>query len=402
MIPNASSPEKLPREPGTAGPLAELKIVELAGIGPAPFAAMMLGDLGADVIRVDRDGGHAGNPVPPQKDLLNRNRRSIELNLKDSADLKVAKELIATADVLIEGYRPGVTERLGLGPNDCLAINPKLVYARMTGWGQTGPLAQRAGHDINYISRVGALHPIGLVDGPPVIPLNIVGDFGGGGMLLAFGLMAAVHHANRTGQGQVVDAAITDGTALLTTMVHTWRAASLWEDRRGSNMLDGGAHFYHVYETADGRYLSVGAIEPQFYSAFVDGLGVVAEGDWLESHGNTDLWPTMTARVAEIVRTRRLDQWLEIFDGTDACVSPVLTLDESMTDEHNKARSTFVEVGGVSQPAPAPRFDRTPPPSPRPQPVPGKHSAEIRSALEESKCWPSEIPTAATSEAHDE
>ena len=380
----------------TGGPLVGLKVVELAGIGPAPFAAMMLGDLGADVIRVDRAGGHAGNPVPPAIDLLNRSRRSIELNLKDPADLEVAKELISSADVLIEGYRPGVTERLGLGPDECLSLNPRLVYARVTGWGQTGPLAHRAGHDINYISRVGALDPIGETGGPPVIPLNIVGDFGGGGMLVAFGILAAVHNANRTGVGQVVDAAITDGTALLTTMLHTWRAASLWEDRRGTNMLDGGAHFYHVYETQDGRYLSVGAIEPPFYHAFLAGLGVSAAGDWLDSHDDAAMWPAMTARVAEIVRSRRLDAWVEVFEGTDACVSPVLSAAESMQDEHNKARSTFVEVGGVVQPAPAPRFDATPPPHPRPQPAPGEHSAEIREALAGSRGWPALVPTDST------
>lgn len=377
-----------PLDAHASGPLAGLKVVELAGIGPAPFAAMMLGDLGADVIRVDRAGGHAGNPVPPQQDLLNRSRRSIELDLKDPADLEVAKQLVAAADVLLEGYRPGVTERLGLGPGDCSALNSRLVYARMTGWGQTGPLAQRAGHDINYISRAGALDPIGLRDGAPVIPLNVVGDFGGGGMLLAFGILAAVQHATRTGEGQVVDAAITDGTALLTTMLHTWRAAGQWENRRGANMLDGGAHFYHVYETADGRYLSVGAIEPQFYRRFLDGLGVAADGDWLTSHDDAALWPTMTSRVTEIVRTRGLDEWLDIFDGTDACVSPVLTVAEAINDEHNRSRATFVEVGGVSQPAPAPRFDRTPPETPRPQPTPGQHTAEIRDALTESNHWP--------------
>ncbi|MFE2995726.1 CaiB/BaiF CoA transferase family protein [Nocardia sp. NPDC059246] len=388
MTSSRPSLDHIPADSST-GPLAGLQVVELAGIGPAPFAAMLLGDLGADVIRIDRAGGHAGNPVPPHKDLLNRNRRSIELNLKDAGDLEVAKTLISSADVLIEGYRPGVTERLGLGPDECLALNPRLVYGRMTGWGQSGPLAQRAGHDINYISRVGVLDPIGPRDGAPVIPLNIVGDFGGGGMLLAFGLLAAVHHANATGVGQVVDAAITDGSALLATMLHAWRAADLWTDERASNMLDGGAHFYHVYRTADDRYLSVGAIEPQFYRAFLSGLGVAAEGDWIAGHDDASLWPAMTERVGEIVRRRTLDEWLQIFEGTDACVSPVLTVAEAIEDDHNSARSTFLEVDGVQQPAPAPRFDRTPAPLPRRQPTPGEHSSEIRSALADSTGWPS-------------
>ncbi|ROO87855.1 alpha-methylacyl-CoA racemase [Actinocorallia herbida] len=369
------------------GPLTGLRVVELAGIGPAPFAAMMLGDLGANVIRIDRPGGHAGNPVPPKLDLLNRNRRSIELDLKNPADLDVARTLLTSADVLIEGYRPGVAERLGLGPEDCHAVNPRLVYARMTGWGQTGPLADRAGHDINYISRVGALEPIGPREGTPVIPLNIVGDFGGGGMLLAFGLLAAVHHATRTGEGQVVDAAITDGTALLTTMLHTWRAAGLWIDRRAANMLDGGAHFYNVYATADGRFLSVGAIEPRFYRAFLNGLGVPFESDWITSHDDAGLWPAMRSRISEIIQCRTLEEWLAIFEGTDACVSPVLTPAEALTDAHNRARATFIDVDGVPQPAPAPRFDRTPPAHPRRQPVPGEHGDEIRSALLGGNPW---------------
>lgn len=372
----------------TGGALADLKVVELAGIGPAPFAAMLLGDLGADVIRIDRKGGHAGNPVPPHQDLLNRNRRSIELDLKDAADIEIAKQLIGGADVLIEGYRPGVADRLGLGPDACHAVNPRLVYARMTGWGQTGPLAQHAGHDINYISRVGVLDAIGSRNGPPAIPLNIIGDFGGGGMLLAYGVLAALHHAAKTGMGQVVDAAMTEGAALLTTMLHTWRNANLWNDQRGTNMLDGGAHFYNVYRTADDRYLSVGAIEPKFYRDFLGGLGVPYEGDWQVSHGDSALWAEMTERVASIIGGRTLEEWIDTFAGSDACVSPVLTVDEAVSDAHNVARSTFVSIGGVQQPAPAPKFDATPAPAPRPWPLPGQHSDEIRSALNQSGKWP--------------
>lgn len=380
-------------EPGMRpGVLAGLRVVELAGIGPAPFAAMLLGDLGADVIRIDRAGGHAGNPIPPQQDFLNRNRRSIELNLKNGADMAVAKNLIAQAAVLIEGYRPGVTERLGLGPDDCRQLNPRLVYARMTGWGQTGPLAQHAGHDINYIARVGALDAIGTRNGPPAIPLNLIGDFGGGGLLLAYGILAALYDVDRTGTGQVIDAAMTEGAALLTTMLHTWRQAGMWSDSRGTNMLDGGAHFYNVYRTADDRYLSVGAIEPKFYSDFLRGLGVVEEGDWSTSHQDSSQWGAMTERVAQIIRGRTLAEWTDTFADKDACVSPVLTVDEAMADDHNVARSAFISVDGVPQPAPAPKFDRSPAPPPRPWPVPGQHSVEIRSALAVSAEWPA-LPT---------
>ncbi|BBY52764.1 CoA transferase [Mycobacterium koreense] len=373
---------------GNVGPLTGVKVIEFAGIGPAPFAAMMLGDLGADVIRIDRPGGHAGNPVPPHLDLLNRNRRSLELDLKDASDLDVARKLIVAADVLVEGYRPGVTERLGLGPQECHALNARLVYARMTGWGQSGPLASHAGHDINYISRVGVLDAIGPGNGPPAIPLNIIGDFGGGGMLLAYGILAALHHAGRTGTGQVVDAAMTDGAALLTTMLHAWRAADRWVDRRGANMLDGGAHFYNVYRTADNRYLSVGAIEPPFYSAFLRGLGVTEEGDWQTSHTSPEQWPAMIERVRTIIAGRTLTEWITTFEATDACVSPVLTIDEAVTDAHNASRSTFVAVDGVAQPAPAPKFDRTPAPLPLRQPAPGQHNDEILRALAQSDNWP--------------
>jgi alpha-methylacyl-CoA racemase len=372
----------------TGGPLHGLRVIELAGIGPAPFAAMMLGDLGADVIRIDRPGGHLGNPVPPELDSMNRNRRSIELDLKSDHDLGLAKELVVTADVFIEGYRPGVAERLGLGPQDCHALNRQLVYARMTGWGQTGSLANSAGHDINYIARVGALDPIGSDTGGPVIPLNLIGDFGGGGMYLAFGILAAVRHAEATGEGQVVDAAIVDGTALLTTMLHAWRSAQLWVDNRSANMLDGGAHFYNVYRTADDRYLSVGAIEPKFYRAFLHGIGVDAEGVWLESHTDSSMWGEMRRRVAEIFGTKTRAEWVRVFEGSDACVAPVLTIAEALVDADNLARETFIEVDGVPQPAPGPRFDRTPVSHPRRQPAPGADTEDIRTQLANQFGWP--------------
>ncbi|WP_432937297.1 CaiB/BaiF CoA transferase family protein [Kribbella sp. CA-253562] len=359
------------------GPLAGLTVVELAGIGPAPYGVMLLADLGADVIRVDRPGGHAGNPVPPELDLLNRNRRSIELDLKNAEHRDVVLALVRRADVLVEGFRPGVAERLGLGPAVCLEVNPALVYGRMTGWGQTGPLAGRPGHDINFIAIAGALDPIGTAESGPVVPLNLLGDFGGGGTFLALGVLAAVLHARATGEGQVVDASVLDGTASLTTMLHAHRSAGMWNDARESNLLDGGAHFYRVYETADGRHLSVGAIEPQFYEQFVTLLGEQYAGDWARSHRDPALWPRMTERVAAIVASRTLAEWTAIFDGTDACVQPVLSGQEAVRHPHNVARDTFVQVGGRTQPAPAPRFSVTPAGLPRRQPRPGADTDEI-------------------------
>lgn len=364
------------------GPLAGLRVLELAGIGPAPFGVMLLADLGADVVRIDKYGEHAGNPLRPEFDLLGRGRRSIQLDLKNDDDRALALVLAADVDVLVEGFRPGVTERLGLGPDECLERNPRLVYARMTGWGQDGPLAQRAGHDINYISIAGALSAIGAAGEAPVIPSNFLGDFGGGGMLLALGVLAAVNHAQRTGRGQVVDASIVDGTALLTTMQHAFRAQGLLRGERGDNMLDGGAHFYQVYETADGRFLSVGAIEPKFYSRFVEGLGIDLEGDldgdWARSHTDRSLWPHMIERVADIIRGQALDDWLRTFDGTDACVTGVLSLEEAMAHPHNLQRATFARHAGVDQPSPAPRFSVTPLACPSSPVAPGTHSAEIR------------------------
>ena len=372
-----------PNPEQAAGPLAGVRVIELAGIGPAPFGTMLLADLGADVVRIDRPQPHAGNPVDPTNDLLNRGKRSIALDLKIDRDLATARDLITEADVLIEGYRPGVAERLGLGPEELLAANPGLVYGRMTGWGQDGPLAQRAGHDITYIALAGGLDPIGPLDGPPVPPLNLVGDFGGGGMLLVMGVLAALRHAERTGEGQVVDAAIVEGTALLTVMQYAFEAQGLLRHGRQQNLLDGGAHFYRTYATSDGQYLAVGAVEPVFYAEFVKGLGEPLEGVWLESHADHTLWPQMAVRIAQIVKSRSLADWVTVYDGTDACVAPVLTMHQAPADPHNIARGSFTVVDGITQPAPAPHFSRTPLASPGLPPSPGQHSEQIRAEIAE-------------------
>jgi alpha-methylacyl-CoA racemase len=358
------------------GPLQGLKVVEIAGIGPGPFCGMMLADMGADVVRVDRAGNvSGGDPELPPHDLLARGRRSIGVDLKQPDGVAVVLDLVAQADVLFEGFRPGVAERLGIGPAECHARNPRLVYGRMTGWGQDGPYGPAAGHDINYIALAGALEPIGRAGEAPVPPLNLVGDFGGGGMLLAFGILAGVFEAQRSGRGQVIDAAMVDGAASLMTMTHAFRAMGMWEDVRGTNMLDTGAHYYDVYETADRRYLSIGAIEPQFYAALLEGLGLAGEDlPWQQDRSQ---WPALKERVADIVRTKPLDEWVEIFDGKDACVAPVLSIPEAMEHPHNVARGTFVEVAGLPQPAPAPRFDRTPPQISGPPAHAGQHTDEI-------------------------
>ena len=358
------------------GPLQGLKVVEIAGIGPGPFCGMMLADLGADIVRIDRaSNASGGDPALPPNDLLNRGRRSIGVDLKSPDGVAVVLDLVAQADVLFEGFRPGVAERLGIGPADCQARNPRLVYGRMTGWGQDGPYGPAAGHDINYIALAGALEPIGRAGEPPVPPLNLVGDFGGGGMLLAFGILAGVFEAQRSGRGQVVDAAMVDGAAALMTMTYAFRAMGMWEDVRGTNMLDTGAHYYEVYETADGKYLSVGAIEPQFYAALLKGMGL--DGEPLPGQNDRGQWPAMKERFAAIFRTKPLDEWVAIFEGQDACVAPVLSIPEAVAHPHNVARGTFVEVAGVAQPAPAPRFDRTPPKVKAPPPHAGQHTDEI-------------------------
>jgi alpha-methylacyl-CoA racemase len=350
------------------GPLAGVRVVELAGIGPGPFCAMLLADLGAEVLRVDRPA--AARPGWPT--VLARGRRSVAVDLKHPDGAGVVLDLVASADALVEGFRPGVAERLGIGPDACLARNPRLVYGRVTGWGQEGPWRLAAGHDIDYVALAGALHPIGQAGGPPVPPLNLLGDFGGGGMLLAFGVVAALLEAGRSGTGQVVDAAMVDGAALLTTQFHELLAAGLWHEERGANLLDGGAPFYGVYETADGRHLAVGALEPRFYAELLRRLGLDA-GD-LPAQLDREGWPLLRERLAALFRTRTREEWCELLAGTDACVAPVLELAEAPVHPHNRARGTFVEVGGVVQPSPAPRFSRTPCDPPSPATRPGEHS----------------------------
>jgi alpha-methylacyl-CoA racemase len=340
------------------GPLAGLKVIEFAAIGPAPFACMLLADLGADVLRVDRPAGTRGlRTGDTARDVLSRGRRSIVLDLRSPDGLATALELVAGADVLVEGLRPGVMERLGLGPDVCFDRNPRLIYGRMTGWGQTGPLADRAGHDLNYLAVAGALYPMGYADRPPAPPLNVVADYGGGGMLLAFGVVSALYERERSGQGQVVDAAMVDGAALLSATFHSLLAAGAWSEQREANLLDGGAHFYRVYECADGRFISVGAIEPQFYAELLDRLGL-DPAEWPQH--DRDRWPELRERLAGVWRSRPLAEWVGVFAGSDTCVAPVNRLSEAPDDPHLAARGTFVERFGVRQPAPAPRFSRTP------------------------------------------
>ena len=358
------------------GPLAGIKIIELAGIGPGPFCAMMLADMGADVIRIDRyQNAMGGDPAAPPADVLNRGRRSIAVDLKNPDGVETVLALIESADALIEGFRPGVMERLGLGPDVALARNPKLVYGRMTGWGQEGPYAPTAGHDINYIALAGALDPIGRRGEGPVPPLNLVGDFGGGGMLLAYGLVCGILSARTTGEGQVVDAAMVDGAAVLMTMFHAFRAMGMWNDERGTNMLDSGAHFYDVYETADGKYVSIGSIEPQFYAELLRLTGL--EGEELPWQHDRNEWPALKERFAAIFKAKTRDEWCELMEGTDVCFAPVLSLTEAPEHPHNVQRETFIEVAGVVQPAPAPRFSATPTATPNPPAHAGQHTYEV-------------------------
>ncbi|MFC9671860.1 MULTISPECIES: CaiB/BaiF CoA transferase family protein [unclassified Streptomyces] len=339
-----------------SGPLAGVRVVELAGIGPGPFAAMLLADLGADVVRVDRPGG-AGLAIDPEYDITNRNKRSVVIDLKADDGPARVLDLVAKADVLIEGYRPGVAERLGVGPDDCHARNPRLVYGRMTGWGQEGPLAQRAGHDIAYIALTGTLGMIGRPDEPPTVPANLVGDFAGGSLYLVVGILAALHHARDTGAGQVVDAAIVDGASHLAAMIHGMLAAGGWQDRRGSNLLDGGCPFYGTYETSDGQYMAVGALEQQFYDEFIALLGI--EGT-VPARKDLARWGELRDAVAACFKTRTRQEWTAVFEGSDACVAPVLSLREAPGHPHLAARGTFTDHGGITQPAPAPRFSATP------------------------------------------
>ncbi|RKS69023.1 alpha-methylacyl-CoA racemase [Actinomadura pelletieri DSM 43383] len=341
-----------------SGPLAGTRVVELAGIGPGPFAAMLLADLGADVIRVDRATAVRDGKATGGTDFTNRGKRSIAIDLKSDRGRDVALRLVERADVLVEGFRPGVAERLGLGPDDCLARNPALVYGRMTGWGQEGPLSRTAGHDIAYLAVTGALHAIGRADGPPQVPVNLLGDFAGGSMYLVVGVLSALLAARTSGRGQVVDAAIVDGAAHLSTFVHGLLAGGLWEDRRGVNLLDTGAPWYDVYETSDGRHMAVGALEPRFYAEFLRLLGL-ADEDLPAQHDRAG-WPALRARFAAVFRTRTRDEWTEIFVPSDACVTPVLSLTEAADHPWNTSRGVFPDLAGHRQPAPAPRFSRTP------------------------------------------
>ncbi|GGS41992.1 CaiB/BaiF CoA transferase family protein [Streptomyces violaceus] len=343
------------RTPGH-GPLTGVRVVELAGIGPGPFAAMLLADLGADVVRVDRPGG-PGLAIDPAYDVTNRNKRSVVVDLKSPAGPDHVLDLAARADILVEGYRPGVAERLGVGPETCHARNPRLVYGRMTGWGQDGPLAERAGHDIAYIAPTGTLGMIGRPDEPPAVPANLLGDYAGGSLYLVVGVLAALNHARATGTGQVVDAAIVDGTAHLATMIHGMLAAGGWQDRRGANLLDGGCPYYGTYETADGRHMAVGALEPRFYEEFLTLLGIE---DQATARKDVTRWGELREQIAVRFKTRTRDEWTAVFAGSDACVAPVLSLREAPHHPHLAARGTFTDHGGITQPAPAPRFSATP------------------------------------------
>ncbi len=359
-----------------AGPLAGVKVVEIAGIGPGPYGAMLLADLGADVVRVDRAGNvTGGDPAQPPGDLLARGRRSVGVDLKHPDGVATVLDLVAGADVLVEGFRPGVMERLGLGPDVCLERNPALVYARMTGWGQDGPYATAAGHDINYIALAGVLEPLGRAGEQPTAPINLIGDFGGGGMLLAFGICAALLEARSSGQGQVIDAAMIDGAASLMTMTWSFKAMGLWQDQRGTNMLDTGAHYYDTYETADGRYVSIGSIEPQFYAELLRLTEIDPAS--LPSQHDRSRWPELKERFAAVFKTKTRDEWCALMEHTDVCFAPVLTMDEAPAHPHIAERGTFVEVAGHVQPGPVPRFSRTPGSIDRPPPHAGQHTDEV-------------------------
>jgi len=354
-----------------AGPLTGLRVVELAGIGPGPHAAMILGDLGADVARIERPGAAGG----AARDAMLRNRRLVAADLKSEQGRDLVLRLVAKADVLIEGFRPGVTERLGLGPDDCARVNDRLIYARMTGWGQSGPRSQQAGHDINYISLNGVLHSIGRKGERPVPPLNLVGDFGGGSMFLLVGILAALWERHISGKGQVVDAAMIDGSSVLVQMMWSMRAVGLWSDERGTNLLDGGAPYYDTYACADGRYVAVGAIEPQFYAELLRGLGL--DGADLPGQNDRARWPELRARIAAVFGAKGRDHWAKVFADSDACVTPVLAFGEVHTEPHVTERHTFYQANGGLQPMPAPRFSRTISDRPRPPRAPGADTETV-------------------------
>ncbi|MDO3647891.1 CaiB/BaiF CoA transferase family protein [Nocardia mangyaensis] len=363
--------------PRADGPLAGLRVVEIASLAPGPFACMVLADLGAEVIRVDRVGDSAGLLAP--SGVLDRGRQSIAVDLKAPEGREVVLRLAETADILVEGFRPGVAERMGIGPDDCARRNPGLIYGRMTGWGQDGPLANAAGHDINYIGVAGALDLLGRAGQNPTPPVNLLGDFGGGGMLLVVGVLAALQERTRSGLGQVVDAAMVDGAALLTAFLHGMHAAGLWEGERGENLLDGGGAYYDTYRCADGGYVAVGAVEPHFYAELLDRLGLV-DAD-LPAQYDLDEAEKLRAALAEAFAAKPRDEWSEIFADSDACVSPVLSAWQAHEHPHNRARETFVEVSGITQPAPAPRFGRTPAPVPRPGSASGADTGAVLRGL---------------------
>jgi alpha-methylacyl-CoA racemase len=344
--------------------------LEFAGIGPGPLCATLLSDMGAEVLRIDRKGAQGGGPA----DVLGRGRRSAAVNLKSKEGVDACLRLVERADMLQEGFRPGVMERLGLGPDDCFKRNPKIVYGRVTGWGQTGPLSQAAGHDINYIAVTGALHAIGRKGERPVPPLNLVGDFGGGAIYLAMGMVAALFEAQRSGKGQVVDCAMTDGAASLMSMIYGFKAAGIWTDERGVNLLDGGAHFYDTYETADGKYIALGSIEPQFYAELRERAGLAAS-EYDKQHDRSS-WPELKQNIAAVIKTKTRDQWCALMENTDVCFAPVLTMEEAPHHPHNQARETFVEIAGVMQPNVAPRFSGTPSAVQGPPPTIGANTQE--------------------------
>lgn len=356
------------------GPLKGIRIIEIAGIGPGPFCAMMLADMGAEVIRIDRISAAGASA---KWNVLNRNRRSIAVDLKNPEGIELVLKLIEKADALIEGFRPGVMERLGLGPDICFERNPKLIYGRMTGWGQTGTLAHAAGHDINYIALTGALHSIGRRGEGPVPPLNLIGDFGGGGLLLAFGIVCGILEARASGQGQIIDAAMTDGSALLMAMMYGLKSARRWSNERGANLLDSGAHFYDVYECADKKWVAIGSIEPQFYLLLLEKTGI--EDADFQSQMDASLWPQLKEKLALVIKTKTRDEWSELMEGSDVCFAPVLDMDEAPHHAHNRERGTLIEVAGVTQPAPAPRFSRTSPETPTAPDTVGQHTQDVLS-----------------------
>lgn len=356
-----------------SGPLTGVRVLEFAGLGPGPHAAMMLADLGADVVRIERPSG--GLEISPKdQDQLLRGRRSIQADLKTDAGRELVRALVAKTDVLLEGFRPGVTERLGFGPDECLAINDRLIYARITGWGQDGPLAQRAGHDITYLALTGVLHTIGPAE-KPVVPLNLVGDFGGGSMFLILGIVSALYEREKSGTGQVIDAAIVDGTSVLAQMIWSLRGSGQWSDSRATNLLDGSTPFYDTYRCSDGKFVAVGALEPQFYRALLDGLGVDPStlSDQMDQNG----WPDLRKRFTEVFATRTRDEWAQTFESTDACVAPVLSPAEAALHPHLVHRGTLVEADGIVQSAPAPRFSRSVTTQPAGAPSPGADTAAV-------------------------